>query len=204
MKKILLSCACILAVACSSIDEQNESQSSLIQTNAIQSAGVTPNRDPGDHLDGIDARDRMRERAERERREAQGPTSEKTCEGLQCIFKVQPGAKITLFEGINVKGYLAIRIVDETGNGCANFWWITKGFNRDIGRKCGQFIVPYNVTVPSKLRAGDFNKDSVLFAKELSAELSIDKVYDNSWSRNWDRFRQKWSGCGTNIDCWKG
>src|SRR4051794_17174359 len=70
--------------------------------------------------------------------------------------------QVDVFSEFNTSGTVFVKIIAESGEPCADFWWIKWPFGavQQAGRFCGfaRFDIPgiFRASVASKLRAGGF------------------------------------------------
>jgi hypothetical protein len=86
------------------------------------------------------------------------------------VIDLLPGQATDVYFEINLSGTVAIRVVTQTGIGCAEFWWIKwpLGDIKSLGRKCGaaRLSIPAitDLAVAGKLRATGVNIPTKIIA----------------------------------------
>ena len=92
------------------------------------------------------------------------------------IIDAPANQQVNVYTEFNVSGKLWIKIAAQTGEPCANFWWIKWPFGavQQLGKHCGAFVLDipgvFAGTFGSRLRAGG-NDNNLMIA--ISANESV-------------------------------
>jgi hypothetical protein len=86
------------------------------------------------------------------------------------IIDIDPGQTVDVYFEINLSGSVVLRIATQSGQGCAEFWWIKwpLGNISSLGKRCGstRIAIPglSDFAVAGKLRATGVNVPTKIVA----------------------------------------
>ncbi|MCG7869692.1 MAG: hypothetical protein JAY74_25385 [Candidatus Thiodiazotropha taylori] len=117
------------------------------------------------------------------------------------IFFVSHNSTTSLNTIWNVQGHMHIKIINSTDN-CGDLWW-AGAKNKDLGRKCREFSIPYNSGALDRrtLRLGGLSSDSIILVQDQFEGIS--DIFKSSYVTGYHQAKALYDKCGSTISCWR-